>query len=54
MQKLLNGKTKEVKQLQQQIHSLENEKQESEVNIVLLHKKIAKLSKYFHVYIFII
>ncbi|XP_042859138.1 nuclear mitotic apparatus protein 1-like [Penaeus japonicus] len=44
MQKLLNGKTKEVKQLQQQIHSLENEKQESEVNIVLLHKKIAKLT----------
>lgn len=48
MQKLLNAKTKEVKQLQQQIHGLENEKQEAEVNTVLLHKKVAKLCKYFH------
>ncbi|KAG7158941.1 Nuclear mitotic apparatus protein 1-like [Homarus americanus] len=43
MQKLLNTKTREVKQLQQQIHNMENDKQEIEVSLENSHKKISKL-----------
>nr|XP_053632844.1 GRIP and coiled-coil domain-containing protein 2-like isoform X2 [Cherax quadricarinatus] len=43
IQKLLNAKTREVKKLQQEIHRMENEREEMDVTLQTSHKKINKL-----------
>ncbi|XP_064108562.1 golgin subfamily A member 4-like isoform X2 [Macrobrachium nipponense] len=44
MQKLINAKVREVKDLQQEIHARENEKQEIEMKLESSQKKVSKLT----------